>query len=54
MADERKCRVGEVRWKVVHACLLSKMLLFLLIQTSLGDTVDEYELESVDITYSGS
>ena len=50
MADEGTGRAGELG-KKAPMCVLSKMLLFLHVQTSLGDTLHEY-LENVGITYS--
>ena len=52
MADERNGRAGELGEKVVHTCLLSKILLVLHVQTSSGDPVGQCELENVGIAYS--
>ena len=54
MADERNCRAGEVRRKAVHKDLPSRLLLSLHVQTSLGDTLGQYEVENVHITCSAS
>ena len=52
MADEGSVRAGQLGREVVHTCLLSKILLVLHVQTSLGHTVGQCELENVGIAYS--
>jgi len=45
-AKERDVRAGVVRSKVLHAMSDLKSLLFLPMQVSKGDTVDQYQLEN--------